>query len=84
MSVNVTSSIIEEKPKKKFPLLARCKDKNGPFIVYFTNSFEGIVLTKGTCYLLLSHQDNFVDVFDEKIWEILPAGTQISLTLTQE
>ena len=83
MSVKVDSSIVKPDPKKQFPLLARCKQEK--FIVYFTSNYDGIVLTnKNISYELLSSHNDFVDVFAEAVWEILPMGSKVTLTLTQE
>ena len=65
-----------------FPLLARNQHSN--YVVLFTSERQGTVVHLAGCsFYSLGHVDtDWSSCFDDRVWEILPSGT--SVTLRQE
>jgi len=61
-----------------FPLLANSKHYES--VVLFINKNTGTVVFNSKSYKIGHYSDDWVDVTDTKTWEILPAGTSVTLT----
>lgn len=62
-----------------FPLLARAKDKG--HVVLFENESDGQVVKYSGNYPIGYISETWTSCFDVKVWEILPPGTKVILTV---
>jgi hypothetical protein len=73
---------IKEKEEQalKFPLLARYKAGSASgLVVLFTTEKKGTVVVEASIYKLGYHEEGWNRVTDSGSWEILPAGSSVTL-----